>query len=542
MSEPRLSGAATAEGTRRGAESFGAGARTLGRTGYVVSPVGFGGYRVRDDSPLHRRALADALRGGINLVDTSTNYGDGRSEALVGMVLANLVQQGELRREHVVVVSKAGYLQGQNLARAKARPQPFPQVVSLRDDLCHCIHPEFLRAQLDESLGRLGLHRLDVLLLHNPEYYLEDAHARGEDPVVAREELRARLRAAFAHLEQEVADGRIGWYGVSSNGFVLDASHPTHTSLTDVVTAARAVGGEGHHLGVVQMPMNLLELGALTHRHPAQGGERSPLQVAEAEDLGVLTNRPLNAWGRLDGRDRLMRLADQSRSEAAARMAEVEDALARVRKLEAQWATGLGQRLRTGPGAMAEGAAARSGEGPEAAAQDDEGDDAVDLFRWGRELARALPQIGSIEQWQALRHEVVAAHLAKTSGTLLAALEGEPREEFARWWEAYGTSMHELFVAVEHHLGRRHRALAAELAQRLDPHLPAPWRTLPLARKVVLSLLSAPISSVLVGMRQPGYVADMLSLREHPVRLLSAAAGAADLSAIAASFGPWTVP
>lgn len=520
MSEPRLSGWATPEGTRRGAESFGPGARTLGRTGYTVSPVGFGGYRVRDDMPLHRRALADALRGGINLVDTSTNYGDGRSETLVGMVLANLVQRGELRREHVVVVSKAGYLQGDNLARAKARPQPFPEVVSLRDDLAHCIHPEFLRAQLDESLERLGLRRLDVMLLHNPEYYLEDAHARGEDPVVAREELRSRLRAAFGHLEQEVADGRIGWYGVSSNGFALDASQPTFTSLTDVVAAARAVGGEGHHLGVIELPMNLLELGALTHRHPAEGGELSPLQVAEAQDLGVLANRPLNAWGRLEGRDRLVRLAEQSRAEAAAESAGLDEALARVRKLEAQWATGLGKQLRTEEG----------------------GDDAVDLFRWGQELSRGLSQIGSLEQWQQLRHEVVAAHLAQTSASLLAALEGEPRQEFAAWWEAYGTAMHHLFMAIEQHLGRRHRALAQDLADRLDPHLPAPWRTLPLSRKAVLTLLSAPISTVLVGMRQPGYVADMLSLREHPVRLLSAAAGAADLSAIAASFASWVAP
>jgi hypothetical protein len=36
-------------------------------------------------------------------------------------------------------------------------------------------------------------------------------------------------------------------------------------------------------------------------------------------------------------------------------------------------------------------------------------------------------------------------------------------------------------------------------------------------------------------MRQPRYVFDMLALREHPVRLLSASAGAADLSAIAAA-------
>ncbi len=517
MSEPRLSGSATAEGTARGAESFGAGARTLGRTGLTVSPIGFGGYRVREASPLHRRALADALRGGVNLIDTSTNYGDGSSESLVGMVLTNLVQQGEVRREHVVVVSKAGYLQGDNLARAEARSEPFEEVVELRSGLSHCIHPGFVRVQLDESLERLGLERLDVLLLHNPEYFLEEAIGRGVAPQEAREQFRGRLRAAFEHLEAEVAAGRIGWYGVSSNGFVLDPSAPAFTSVLDVIEAAGLAGGESNHLGVLQLPMNLLELGALNGRQSTPDGERSPLQLAEAHDLGVLVNRPLNAWGKVDGQERLVRLADQSRDETEAESG-VEPALARVRKLEGQWASGLGKRLKTEEG----------------------GDDAVDLFRWGQELSKGVPQLGSLEQWTRLRYDVIAPHLGQTSVGLLGALEGEAKREFAGWWEAYGTAMHGLFTAVEQHLGRRNQVMAQTLAEHLDPHLPTPWRSLPLSRKVVLSLLSAPVSSVLVGMRQPGYVADMLALRENPVRLLSAGAGAADLRAIGDSFGSLT--
>ena len=515
--EQRLRGAATVEGTRRGAESFEAGARVLGRTGFSVSPVGFGGYRVREESPLHRRALADALRGGVNLIDTSTNYGDGRSERLVGMVLTNLVQQGEVRREQVVVVSKAGYLQGANLARAEKRAEPFPEVVQRSPQLSHCIHPEFLRAQLDESLERLGLEQLDVLLVHNPEYFLEHAAAEGMAPDEARKEYRRRLTAAFVHLEAEVAAGRISWYGVSSNGFVLEPGATTFTSMQDVIEAAVEAGGEDHHLGVVQLPMNLLELGATTQTQPAGEQSRSPLEIAVAADLGVLVNRPLNAWGRIDGQERLVRLADQS-IEADGPQGAVDEALAKVRKLEARWATGLGTRLTT--------------EG---------GDDAVDLFRWGQELSRSLEQVGSLEQWQHLRHEVIAPHLGRTSSGLLSALEGEARQEFAQWWESYGTTLHELFTAIERNMGHRHQALTKQLAERLDPHLPAPWRDLPLSRKVVLSLLCAPVSCVLVGMRQPGYVFDMLALREHPVRLLSAAAGAADLTAIARSFEPLSV-
>ena len=39
----------------------------------------------------HREALHLALEGGINLIDTSANYGDGDSEALVGEVLTGLI-------------------------------------------------------------------------------------------------------------------------------------------------------------------------------------------------------------------------------------------------------------------------------------------------------------------------------------------------------------------------------------------------------------------------------------------------------------------
>lgn len=518
MSEPGLVGQATAEGTRRGAESFGAGARSLGRTGYTVSPIGFGGYRVRDDSPLHRRALADALRGGVNLIDTSTNYGDGRSEKLVGLVLANLVQHGEVRREQVVVVSKVGYLQGDNLARAQARPQPWPQTVQRSDSLSHCIHPEFIAAQLGESLDRLGLQKLDVLLLHNPEYFLEEAVAQGRALADARVEYRQRLQAAFGQLEREVEAGRIGWYGVSSNGFVLPDTAERFTSMSDVLDAAREAGGDDHHLGVVQLPMNLLELGAVTGGGHGEGNGRSALDVAGQADLGVLVNRPLNAWGQIDGEPRLVRLADQS-SPADAPRSALDDALARARKLEARWATGLGKKLQT--------------EG---------GETAVDLFRWGQELGKALPKIGTLEQWMRMRYEVIAPHLGRTSAELLSLLEGEVRQEFSQWWESYGTTLHQLFSAVEHHLGQRDQQLAETIAQRLDPHLPPPWRELPLSRKAVLTLLCAPVGCVLVGMRQPGYVFDLLALREHPVRLLSAATGAADLRAIAAGFASMQAP
>ncbi len=505
MSGVPLSGRATPAGTRRGAESFGAGARTLGRTGLTVSPVGFGGYRVAVDMPLHRRALADALRGGANLIDTSTNYADGRSEALVGTMLANLVQQGEVKREQIVVVSKVGYLQNSNLESVRARQPPQPEIVEYGPGLWHCIHPEFITSQLDASLQRLGLAHLDVLLLHNPEYFLADAAKRSDgDQADVQARFDDRLRRAFERLEALVAAGKIGWYGVSSNGFVEPWSRSTATSLRRMVALAQEVGGAEHHFAVVQMPMNLFELGAVSS---VRDDEPPAIRLAAEHDLGVLTNRPLNASFDRDGAAKLVRLADAPAAERQG-FEEARRVLADVRKLEAKWATGLGKRLKI-----------------------DDDSDAVDLFRWGQELGPRLDAL-SLEQWSKLRHEVIAVHLGRTSAALLGALQGEAKAEFSTWWASYGTTLHQAFEAIEAGLRSRRRDLAQRVAEAVDPLLPQPWRSLPLSQKAVLTVLCAEVSCVLVGMRQPGYVHDILALRDEPVRLLSAGVGPVDFAAL----------
>ncbi len=158
---------------------------SLADTGLFVSGIGFGGYRVDDQHPEQRAALELALRSGLNLIDTSSNYADGRSERLIGEVLFHLADEHELERDEVVVVTKLGYVQGQDhqlAAARKALAEPFPEMVEYDQGLWHCIHPEWLAEQLTRSLERLGLETLDVLLLHNPEYFLADVAKRGQGP------------------------------------------------------------------------------------------------------------------------------------------------------------------------------------------------------------------------------------------------------------------------------------------------------------------------------------------------------------------------
>ena len=64
--------------------------RTLGRTGLVVSELGYGAWGIGGtmwigaDDEESLRALRQAIELGVNFIDTAYGYGDGHSEELVG--------------------------------------------------------------------------------------------------------------------------------------------------------------------------------------------------------------------------------------------------------------------------------------------------------------------------------------------------------------------------------------------------------------------------------------------------------------------------
>lgn len=268
----------------------------LGKSGLYVSDVGFGGYRIHISINEHRQALNHALLNGINIIDTSSNYADGGSEELIGSVLSGLQQQGKIKREEIIVVSKAGYLQGQNfqLSRELKRSgNPFEELVEYSQNLEHCIHPDFLEDQLTRSLQRLKLETIDVFLLHNPEYYLLWAHKNKIPLQEAQDEMYRRIEKAFMHLEIEVQNGRIQYYGISSNSFPIASNRYDFLELEKIWDIANGISSN-NHFSAVQFPFNLLERGAVSEKNQQSG--KSVLEFAQSKVLGVLINRPLNAF------------------------------------------------------------------------------------------------------------------------------------------------------------------------------------------------------------------------------------------------------
>lgn len=290
--------------------------RQLGRTGLTVSRLGFGTYRCHAEVEPHKTALKMTLEHGCNLIDTSANYTDGMAEVLIGDVFNDFIVWNGKPREAYVIVSKVGYIQGDNMDIAKERENnsdPFPEVVKYHTDMWHCIHPVFIEDQITRSLARMHLDTLDVYLLHNPEYFLMHAEQQNFDLAAAEKQFYNRLRRAFVQMEKLVNDRLIRWYGISSNSFPLPADDPHHVSLAKVWTAygdaclQLGIAPEEGHFAVIQLPFNMLENSAETEKNNSfQNENLTVLQLAEQLNLGVLANRPLNA---IDG-NRLLRLAN----------------------------------------------------------------------------------------------------------------------------------------------------------------------------------------------------------------------------------------
>lgn len=495
----RLAGSATAAGTRAYIERIaalqrndrlpGTGYRPFGNTGLMTSKLGLGGYRVGLEDPEHREALVRSLLNGCNLIDTSTNYADGDSERLIGLVLADMIKRGRLRREEVILVSKIGYVQGQNLARAKNREatgRSYPDMVKYADGLWHCFHPEFIADQMELSLDRLGVETLDVCLLHNVEYGLSDTVHHGlTDLDAVRAQFYGRLRQAFECLERQVASGRIRYYGVSSNTCAAPPDTPKSTSLSRMLEAARDAGGVGHHFRILQCPMNLFESEALYERNTGPQARHTVLELARQAELAVLVNRPLNAM--LPGGG-MVRLADHP-LEAVSISFEEQQAL--VERLESEFRSGIAPVIKVPAESLQPG----------------------DFFRWAEESLRLRDMVQGLEQWEEIEHQSIAPHVQQVVQAVNQHAQGELGERWHHWRERYVPELLTLLKLLRRHATEKSLARTREVARAIDPHLPDPHQRESLSRKALWILTSTPgVTCVLNGMRTPAYVDDSLAI------------------------------
>ena len=234
-----------------------------------MSNFAFGTYKVSDYNPQHIQALKDAIKSGITMIVTSSNYIDGSSEKAISLAFDSFEDSV---KSDVEVVSK--YKLTQNLDE-----------------------------RLTLSFERLQRQSIDCYLIESPEELLVEAVKNGIAKDDRLDAMNAKLFDAFLELELAVKDGKILSYGISSDAFSIKHSSNYFLPYEDILTlaqdAADELQNEKHSLTTIELPINMLELEGL-----------KCASWAKENELRVLANRPLNA----QYENMIYRLADYDES------------------------------------------------------------------------------------------------------------------------------------------------------------------------------------------------------------------------------------
>jgi aryl-alcohol dehydrogenase-like predicted oxidoreductase len=183
--------------------------RTLGRTGWKISAIGFGTWGIggsdwgSTDDTTSLAALHRAIDLGVNFIDTADVYGDGHSEQLIAQVR-------KARSERLIIATEVGQ-----------RLNPYIEQGYTRQNLT---------AFVERSLRNLEMEALDLLQLHWPASEV------------------CNIPEIFGILDDLVQQGKIRSYGVS---------------VEDVDEALEAVSYP--HVQSVQLIFNLFRLKPSEH-------------------------------------------------------------------------------------------------------------------------------------------------------------------------------------------------------------------------------------------------------------------------------------
>ena len=193
-------------------------ANSLGR-GLSLTELGLGGAQIGNLFRAGTDEQADAVvraawDAGIRYFDTAPHYGLGLSERRLGEAL-RAYPRGE-----VVVSTKVGRLLEPSDAGDQQDPEGF-HVAATHRRVWDFSREGVLRS-IEASLERLGLDRIDLVLIHDPDDHASEA-----------------LEAAAPTLSQLRSEGVIGGYGVGMNQAAMLARFVREADPDVVMVAGR---------------------------------------------------------------------------------------------------------------------------------------------------------------------------------------------------------------------------------------------------------------------------------------------------------------
>ncbi|MFJ3772145.1 aldo/keto reductase [Streptomyces sp. NPDC090075] len=227
----------------------------LGRSGVRVSPLGLGAavignlYTEVPDEQAHATVGA-AWQQGIRYFDTAPHYGLGLSERRLGEALREYDRTAYTLSTKVGRRLEPGPGDGDDLANGFAVPDTLRRVWDFTAD--------GIRRTLEASLERLGLDRVDVVYLHDPDDHAEQA-----------------FREGYPALEKLRSEGVVGAIGAGMNQTAMLTRFVRDTDVDVVLCAGR---------------YTLLDQSALADLLPAAGERGASVVIGGAFNSGLLAN------------------------------------------------------------------------------------------------------------------------------------------------------------------------------------------------------------------------------------------------------------
>jgi D-threo-aldose 1-dehydrogenase len=257
--------------------------RELGRSGLTVTRLMLGGGPIGGlfapvDSEAARATLQAAWSAGVRAFDTAPHYGAGLSELRFGEFLATRPRGEYLLSTKVgrLLVPPAGPVDDTEGFDGA------PRLARVRD-----YSPDGVRSSLEASLQRLGLERLDLVLIHDP-----DDHAR------------AALDGAYPALAQLRSEGVIRAIGIGMNRAELLEWFLPRTDLDCVLIAGRytlldTTAGAGllpecQRRGIAVLAGGVFNSGILADPRPGARYEYLPASaelIGRAQQIGRVCTR-----------------------------------------------------------------------------------------------------------------------------------------------------------------------------------------------------------------------------------------------------------
>ncbi|MFJ2439029.1 MULTISPECIES: aldo/keto reductase [unclassified Streptomyces] len=198
------------------------GRNTLGQSGVAVSGLAFGAAALGNlfaevTQEQAYDAVGAAWDAGIRSFDTAPHYGLGLSERRLGAALRERPRSAYTVSTKVgrrLEPAAAGEAVGDDLAHGFAVPATHRRVWDFGAD--------GIRRTLDASLERLGLDRVDIVYLHDPDDHAEQA-----------------LREGYPALEKLRSEGVVGAIGAGMNRTGLLTRFVRDTDIDVVLCAGR---------------------------------------------------------------------------------------------------------------------------------------------------------------------------------------------------------------------------------------------------------------------------------------------------------------